>query len=55
MAKIIEGKRRIIKMSADDVIAVVRRYQQIVQKTCCYEHVREIINNTEFYIPEDMN
>ena len=55
MAKIIEGKRRIIKMSADDVIAVVRRYQQLVQKACCYEHVREIIASKDFYIPEDVN
>ncbi len=55
MAKIIEGKRRIIKMSTDDVIAVVRRYQQLVQKSCCYEHTREIIESKEFYIPEEMN
>lgn len=55
MAKIIEGKRRIIKMSADDVIAVVRRYQQLVQKACCYEHAREIIESEDFYIPEEVN
>ena len=29
MARIIEGKRRLIKMSVDDVLNIVREYQQI--------------------------
>ena len=55
MAKIIEGERRIIKMSADDVIAIVRSYQQIARKSCCYEHIRELLEKENIYIPEDVN
>ncbi len=53
MARIIEGERRIIKISTDDVIAIVRNYQQTAQKACCYEHLRELLDKTDFYIPED--
>lgn len=53
MARIIEGKRRIVKMSTDDVLAIVRQYQQITHNACCYEHIRELLNKTNFCIPED--
>ncbi|MBR6099329.1 hypothetical protein IKP85_06245 [bacterium] len=53
MARIIEGKRRIIKMSVDDVIATVRSYQKITQNACCYEHLRELLEKSDFYIPEE--
>lgn len=29
MARIIEGERRLIKMSVDDVISIIQEYQQI--------------------------
>ena len=54
MARIIEGKRRIIKMSIEDVLNVVREYQQATRHACCYEHVREILSKTNFYLPEDV-
>ncbi len=54
MARIIEGQRRLIKMSVDDVLNIVREYQQITHNACCYEHIREILHNTDFYIPEDV-
>lgn len=54
MARIIEGDRRIIKMSVDDVINIVREYQNVCKKSCCYEHTRELISKHDFYIPEDM-
>ena len=53
MARIIEGERRIIKMSVDDVLAVVREYQTVTREACCYEHVRELLHKAHFYIPED--
>jgi uncharacterized protein YlzI (FlbEa/FlbD family) len=53
MARIIEGERRIIKMSVDDVLNIVREYQKICQKSCCYEHTRELLTKNHFYIPED--
>jgi hypothetical protein len=55
MARIIEGKRRIIKMSTDDVLAIVRNYQQVTKNACCYEHIRELISKSNFYIPEEVS
>ena len=53
MARIIEGKRRIVIMSADDVFAIVKQYQQITHNACCYEHIRELLTRNPFFIPED--
>ena len=54
MARIIEGERRIIKMSVDDVINIVREYQLIARKSCCYEHTRELLAKADFFVPEDV-
>jgi len=54
MARIIEGQRRIIKMSADDVLNIVREYQLITYKACCYEHIRELLEKADFFIPEEV-
>ena len=54
MARIIEGKRRIIKMSVDDVLNIVREYQQITRNSCCYEHTRELLKKATFFVPEDV-
>lgn len=54
MARIIEGERRIIKMSVDDVLSIVREYQEICHNSCCYEHTRELLGKVDFYIPEDV-
>lgn len=54
MAKIIEGKRRLIRLSAQDVISIVRQYQQLTYRSCCYEHTREILKKNPFYLPEDV-
>ncbi len=53
MAQIIEGKRRIIKLSVDDVLNIIREYQTLTYKSCCYEHTREILSKSSIYIPED--
>ena len=53
MARIIEGERRIIKMSVDDGISIVQEYQTITRNSCCYEHTRELLSKANFYIPED--
>lgn len=53
MAKIIESERRIIKLSTDDILNIVREYQQLTRNSCCYEHTREILTKNNFYIPED--
>lgn len=54
MAKIIEGQRRIIKLSVDDVINIIKEYQQLTRESCCYEHTREILGKNHFYIPEEI-
>lgn len=54
MATIIEGQRRIIKMSVDDILNIVREYQIITQKSCCYEHTRELLEKAAFFVPEDV-
>lgn len=53
MARIIESKRRIVKLSVDDVLSIVRKYQRITNGSCCYEHLRELLKQSEFYVPED--
>lgn len=54
MARIIESERRIIQLSVDDVLNIVREYQQLTQHSCCYDHAREILKNNPLYIPEDL-
>jgi len=54
MARIIEGKRRLIKMSVEDVISIVREYQRVVHNSCCYEHMRELLAKADFFVVEDV-
>ena len=54
MANIIESERRIIKLSVDDVLNVVREYQKLTHKSCCYEHTREILSKNAIFLPEDL-
>ena len=56
MAKIIENTkgRRTIKLSTDDIINIVREYQNITVNSICYEEIRTRLNNSEIYIPEDI-
>lgn len=54
MAKIIENERRIIRLSVDDVLNIVREYQQLTKNSCCYEHTREILSKNTMFIPEDI-
>ncbi len=53
MAEIIEGQRRIIKLSTEDILNIVREYQTLTYRSCCYEHTREILSKHPLYIPED--
>lgn len=53
MAKIIEGQRRIVMLSVDDILNIVREYQQLTRESCCYEHTREILQKSPLYIPEE--
>ena len=56
MAKIIENEqgRRMVKMSVDDIISVVREYQRIVKNPKTYEAMRFILSQASMYLPEDV-
>ena len=57
MARIIEsenGGRRIIKMSVDDILSVVRDYQNIVPRFSSAEDTRNYLSDTVIYLPEDI-
>ena len=54
MAKIIEGKRRMVEMSVDDVLAVIAQYQTVIGYEKNYEKVRKILKENIFYLPEDL-
>lgn len=56
MAKIIENEtgRRLVKMSVDDIISVVKEYQRIVKNPRTYESVRLILERACMYLPEDV-
>ena len=56
MAKIIENEqgRRMVRMSVDDIISVVREYQRIVKNPKTYEGMRFILSQASMYLPEDM-
>lgn len=56
MAKIIENEqgRRIIKMSVDDIICVVREYQRVVKSPKTYEGIRMILQQACIYLPEEL-
>jgi len=56
MARIIDNPlgRRMIKLSTDDVLAIVSLYQQ--QCNCrdyTHDEVRKVIDINRFYLPED--
>lgn len=55
MAKIIENKfgRRLIKLSADDIISLVREYQTLTNKTRDYTSIRKILSSNTLYLPEE--
>ena len=56
MAYIIENnlKRRIIRLNTDDIINIVREYQNITCNSYSYSEIREKLNKKELYIPEDI-
>ncbi len=56
MARIIEnetGSRRLIRMSTDDILSVVKDYQRIVPRFSSYEEARNFLADTIIYIPEE--
>ena len=56
MAEIVENLygRRMIRVSTDDVISLVKEYQNTVCGVSSYEQVRKMLDNREFHLPEDI-
>lgn len=57
MARIIESTstgRRIIKLSTDDIISVVKEYQHNVTRNSDYLQTRNILEDVVIYLPEDI-
>ena len=57
MARIIEsqkGMRRMIKMSSDDIISIVKDYQRIVPRTASIKDARSYLEDAIIFIPEDV-
>ncbi|MCM1009314.1 MAG: hypothetical protein NC390_00360 [Fusobacterium sp.] len=56
MATIIENniKRRTIKLSTDDVISIIQQYQLVTRGHKEAPIVRDLIKNSNFYVPEDV-
>lgn len=56
MATILENntKRRTIKLSTDDVISIIQQYQVITRGHKEAPIVRDLIKNSNFYVPEDI-
>ena len=57
MARIIEsssGNRRLIKLSTEDIISVVKDYQRIVPRFSNIDDVRNYLSDTVIFIPEDV-
>ena len=57
MARIIESEnciRRMIKLSTDDILSVVREYQRYISKKTSYIQIRDVLEDIVIYIPEDV-
>jgi len=56
MAKILneDFKRRIIKLSTDDIINIVREYQNSTQGKTSYQQIRSSLDKLNLFIPEDL-
>lgn len=57
MARIIEsqkGVRRIVKLSTDDILSIVKDYQRIVPRFSNEKIAREYLSDTVIFIPEEV-
>ena len=57
MARIIEsnlGARRMIKLSAEDIISIVKDYQRLIPRFSSIEDVRNYLSDVAIFIPEDV-
>ena len=56
MAKITDtegSKRRTIRLSTDDIISIVREYQQLTKGLRYAEDIYDVLSDNIIYIPEE--
>lgn len=56
MARIIEsetGSRRLIKMSTEDILSIVKDYQRVVPRFSSIDEARNYLSDIVIFIPED--
>jgi len=55
MAQIIENMhgRRLVRVTTDDIITLVKTYQEIAINSQSYEDLRKKLNESDIYLPED--
>ena len=57
MARIIENESdstRLIRLSTDDILSIVKDYQRIVPRFSSYNDARDYLADTVIFIPEDI-
>lgn len=56
MARIIENMRgrRMVEVSTDDVLNIVREFQNIIAKKLSYSELRRELDSRVFCLPEDI-
>lgn len=56
MAQIIENSkgRRSIRLNAEDIISIVREYQNIIKNDTNYCEIRKKLLKIDFFLPEDI-
>lgn len=56
MARILENKkgRRSVLLTEEDVLSVVREYQNLTCGLKSYDDVKNVIRENNFYLPEDL-
>lgn len=57
MARIIESEnssRRLIKMSTEDILSVIRDYQNAVPRGISSEEIRSYLGDIVIFLPEDI-
>lgn len=57
MARIIENNlgRRAIRLNTNDIISIVREYQNISSNNLSYEQIRKKLSELELYLFEDLS
>ena len=50
----VDGKRNLIKLSTDDIISVVREYQNITYNCQTSTEIRSALEDSVVYVPEEM-